>query len=56
MHSPIESVSVVVSASKHRESSVKLEQLLVAPAAQATLKDFGFAAPLAPATATAPAK
>ncbi len=56
MHSPIEYVSVIVSATKHRDAAVKLQQLLMAPAAQATFKDFGFTAPPAPATASSPSK
>jgi len=51
MHSPIEYVSVVVTASKHKESAAKLQQLIEAPGAQATLKEFGFTAPPVPATA-----
>jgi molybdate transport system substrate-binding protein len=56
LHSPIKYVSVIVSASKHHDAAVKLQQLLLAPAAQTTLKEFGFTAPPAPATATSPAQ
>ncbi|HVT83537.1 MAG TPA: molybdate ABC transporter substrate-binding protein [Phycisphaerae bacterium] len=56
MHSPIEYVSVIVSASKHKASAAKLQQALLAPAAQETMREFGFTAPAAPPAATAAEK
>lgn len=54
-HAAIEYMSVVVTATKRRDVAIKVQQHLLSPAVQATLKEFGFTAPPAPRPASAPA-
>jgi molybdate transport system substrate-binding protein len=55
MHSTIEYVSVIVTATRRRDAAIKVQQHLLSPAVQTAFREFGFTAPPAPRPASAPA-